>query len=150
MTEQNQYPVEISWQGALLGMGEIYCKRSGLRLPLSVPKEFKGLDKGTNPEELITASIAGCYTMLLGILLNIKNIPTKEIKVLSTGFIEDKKPKIQYNKVVLDVKIFLDTSATQTHEEKAQETALQAKEQCIMANATKGNVEVFINISVIN
>lgn len=147
MTKTHEYPVQISWSGTHSGVGELLCQRSGLKLPFSIPKEFKGLDKGTNPEELITASIASCYTMILSILLEIKGIKTNEIKVSSIGFIDTSKPKAEYNKIVLDVQIFL-PSDMKMNVDKAKNTAILAEQQCIMANATKGNVEIIINPEV--
>jgi osmotically inducible protein OsmC len=52
------------WNGDIKGSGEISTQSGTVKAPYSVGARFAG-EKGTNPEELIGAAHAGCYTMFL-------------------------------------------------------------------------------------
>jgi osmotically inducible protein OsmC len=52
------------WNGDMKGSGEISTQSGLVKAPYSVGARFEG-QKGTNPEELIGAAHAGCYTMFL-------------------------------------------------------------------------------------
>lgn len=52
------------WTGDIKGHGTISTQSGVIEAPYSVGSRFEG-QKGTNPEELIGAAHAGCYTMYL-------------------------------------------------------------------------------------
>lgn len=52
------------WNGDIKGSGEVATQSGTVKAPYSVGTRFEG-EKGTNPEELIGAAHAGCYTMFL-------------------------------------------------------------------------------------
>lgn len=52
------------WNGDIKGSGVISTQSGTVEAPYSVGARFEG-QKGTNPEELIGAAHAGCYTMFL-------------------------------------------------------------------------------------
>ena len=52
------------WTGDIKGHGTISTQSGIIEAPYSVGSRFEG-QKGTNPEELMGASHAGCYTMYL-------------------------------------------------------------------------------------
>ncbi|MBC6990571.1 OsmC family peroxiredoxin [Hymenobacter sp. BT491] len=52
------------WNGDIKGSGTISTQSGTVSAPYSVGARFEG-QKGTNPEELIGAAHAGCYTMFL-------------------------------------------------------------------------------------
>ena len=53
-----------AWTGDIKGHGTISTQSGTVEAPYSVGSRFEG-QKGTNPEELIGAAHAGCYTMYL-------------------------------------------------------------------------------------
>ena len=52
------------WNGDIKGSGTLSTESGALNAPYSVGSRFEG-KAGTNPEELIGAAHAGCYTMYL-------------------------------------------------------------------------------------
>ena len=54
------------WQGTLKeGAGRVTVGENGLSGPYTFSSRFEGEDGGTNPEELIAAAHAACFTMAL-------------------------------------------------------------------------------------
>ena len=91
----------------------------------SFAKRF-GDEKGTNPEELISAALAGCYTMKLSFMLDGAGITAKEIKTTAT-YIMEKEGGVWKSKG-----IHLDVTATipGAGESSFKEIAVQAKSEC--------------------
>ena len=98
----------------------------------------------TNPEELIGAAHAGCYTMFLSSLLEKNNTPatnleTKADVVLTTG---DAGPTI--SKIVLH----LTGTVPKITKEKFQELANEAKAKCPVSKALASVPSVTLEITL--
>jgi osmotically inducible protein OsmC len=80
------------WQGGLRDGGGTVSTESGALKDLSYSfgKRF-GDEKGTNPEELIAAAHAGCYTMQLSGVLGAAGLTAEEIRTSAaiSGEMED-------------------------------------------------------------
>ena len=74
---------KIEWQGDIKGHGTITTKSGTVSAGLSVGTRFEG-QKGTNPEELIGAAHAGCYTMFLNHVLSAQGRQVESINTTST------------------------------------------------------------------
>ena len=76
---------EAHWRGELLkGSGTIASGSGVLRdVPYSVPSRFESA-KGTNPEELIAAAHAGCFSMALSAQLGGANLTPESISTTVT------------------------------------------------------------------
>jgi osmotically inducible protein OsmC len=103
--------------------------------PYSVYSRFKKEDSATatNPEELIAAAHAGCYSMALGFLLSDEGFHPKEIKteaMLSVGIVAD---LFQINSIHLDVI----GNVPEISAEKFTEVAEKAKKVCPVSEALK-------------
>ncbi|AHJ98777.1 OsmC family peroxiredoxin [Hymenobacter swuensis] len=113
------------WNGDIKGSGEISTQSGTVQAPYSVGARFEG-QKGTNPEELIGAAHAGCYTMFLTSILTkdgkqVKQIRTESKVTLNTS---GEVPKI--------VKISLKTEGEVEglSQEEFQTYAETAKKNC--------------------
>jgi osmotically inducible protein OsmC len=61
---------EGTWQGDLVsGKGTIASETGSINLPYSFKTRFENDKQGSNPEELVAAAHAGCYSMALSHLL---------------------------------------------------------------------------------
>jgi osmotically inducible protein OsmC len=70
------------WNGDIKGSGEITTQSGVVTAPYSVGARFEG-QRGTNPEELIGAAHAGCYTMFLTSILTKDGKQVKQIRTES-------------------------------------------------------------------
>ncbi len=84
-----------SWQGTVPdGGGRIALGSGAFEGPFTLRARVEDVEKATNPEELIGAAEAGCYTMSLANLLSEKGHPPTDLRTtakvtlqqLETGF----------------------------------------------------------------
>lgn len=71
------------WTGDIKGHGTISTQSGVVEASYSVGSRFEG-QKGTNPEELIGAAHAGCYTMYLTSVLTKAGHAVEDITTTST------------------------------------------------------------------
>lgn len=73
-----QTKAEAVWEGTLKeGRGSVTLPKGGYQGPYTYASRFEG-GEGTNPEELIGAAHAGCFSMFLaGILAKDEHAPTR-------------------------------------------------------------------------
>lgn len=125
------------WHGDIKGSGEISTQSGTVQAPYSTGARFEG-EKGTNPEELIGAAHAGCFTMFLTSILTkdgkqVKQITTESKVTLDTS---GEVPKV--------VKISLSTEGQVQglSPEEFQQYAEKAKENCPMSQLLKAVPEM--------
>src|ERR1700731_5033768 len=76
------------WDGTLKqGKGTMKLGSGAVEGPYSFSSRFEE-GKGTNPEELIGAAEAGCYTMALSANLEKAGHPAKRVSTIATGKLE--------------------------------------------------------------
>lgn len=138
------YPVQVSWTGGREGSGEVTAEQSGARNALAVPAEFGGPGGATNPEELLTQSIAACYTMTFGIIAANRKLPIEGISVSAVGEVEQQGATFTYQKVTIHPTITLSGEATEEQVTMAEDMAHKADSYCIITNAVRGKVQVVV------
>ena len=74
---------KTDWQGDIKGHADVTTKSGVVNAGLSVGSRFEG-QKGTNPEELIGAAHAACYTMFLNHVLSAAGKQVEGIVTTST------------------------------------------------------------------
>jgi lipoyl-dependent peroxiredoxin len=115
------------WKGGLKdGQGTVSTPSGVLKeTPYSFRARFED-GSGTNPEELIAAAHAGCFSMALSLFLAEKNLTADEIRTTATVSLEQVGGAFAVTKVHLDL-----TARIPGAEESAfQEAAQGAKENC--------------------
>jgi peroxiredoxin-like protein len=148
MASTHEYPVSVEWQGGRDGAGSIKSGRFGQEFKLSVPPEFQGPGDGTNPEELLTSAIAGCYTITFGIIAQNRKIPVQSIHAEAVGEVEQAGAQFTYKNVVIRPKIVLEAGASDDQVKLAEEMAHKADNYCIVTNALRGKVEISVEPEV--
>ncbi|NVO85556.1 OsmC family peroxiredoxin [Hymenobacter terrestris] len=125
------------WNGDIKGSGEISTQSGTVQAPYSTGARFEG-EKGTNPEELIGAAHAGCFTMFLTSILTKDGKQVKQIKTESKVTLDTsgEVPKV--------VKIALSTEGEVEglSPEEFQQYAEKAKENCPMSQLLKAVPEM--------
>jgi osmotically inducible protein OsmC len=96
------------WQGGLRDGGGTVSTESGALKDLSYSfgKRF-GDEKGTNPEELIAAAHAGCYTMQLSGVLGAAGLTAEEIRTSAaiSGEMEDGGFSIKASHLTVEARV---------------------------------------------
>src|ERR1700758_3483653 len=130
------------WNGTLKeGKGELTTQSTTLNnTQYSFKTRFEdGI--GTNPEELIAAAHAGCFTMALSNELTTANLPPESIETKATVTFDrtDAGPTI--------TKILLATTAKVPGADKAafDKAALGAKTNCPISRLFKNNTEITLD-----
>ncbi|OWP63855.1 OsmC family peroxiredoxin [Hymenobacter amundsenii] len=125
------------WNGDIKGSGELSTQSGTVKAPYSVGARFEG-EKGTNPEELIGAAHAGCFTMFLTGNLTKAGKQVKQIRTESKVTLDTSGdvPKV--------VKISLSTEGEVEglSQEEFQKQAEYAKENCPMSVLLKAVPEM--------
>jgi lipoyl-dependent peroxiredoxin len=72
---------QASWQGTVEdGEGQIALSSGAFEGPYSLKARVEAVEKATNPEELLGAAEAGCYTMSLANLLSEEGHAPQELR----------------------------------------------------------------------
>ncbi|MCM2370247.1 OsmC family protein [Aporhodopirellula aestuarii] len=92
------------WEGSLKeGSGRLSTKSSALQdTPYTFKSRFEGAGE-TNPEELIGAAHAGCFSMALSNILGQADLVAERISTEATVTLEQKEGGFAITKVHLDV-----------------------------------------------
>jgi osmotically inducible protein OsmC len=74
-----------TWNGTLKeGNGSVKSGNGAFEAPFTFGSRFEGSGKGTNPEELIGAAHAGCFSMFLAAQLTKEGKPPTSINTTAT------------------------------------------------------------------
>ena len=140
-----QRKASARWQGSTKeGSGTLSAQSGTLRdTPYSFKARF-GDGKGTNPEELIAAAHAGCFTMALSFTMNNAGVTAEAIDTEAALTMEDVdgKPTITAVHLVTRAKVpGLDSA-------KFAEFANGAKSGCVVSRALAPSVKVTLDAAL--
>jgi lipoyl-dependent peroxiredoxin len=126
------------WNGDLkTGQGTTSTGSGSVKeLPYSVPSRFES-GKGTNPEELIAAAHASCFSMMLAKLLGDQGVKPKRISTRATLTLRMDTSGAKITKIHLATEV----SANGLAEDKLQQAATQAKEKCPVSQLLRPGLE---------
>jgi len=115
------------WQGSLKEGSGTLSTASGALIdkPYSFKTRFEG-EPGTNPEELIGAAHAGCFSMALSMILGKAGFTPDQLETTATISLEQKDDGFAITTSHLD----LTATISGITEEQFQELAGQAKAGC--------------------
>ena len=97
--------------------------------------------KGTNPEELVAAAHAGCFSMALAAMLERGGTPPTRVATDAACTIEKVGDAFKVTKMHLVTR----ASVPNISAEQFAQTANAAKEGCPVSGIMKGNVEVTLD-----
>jgi osmotically inducible protein OsmC len=126
------------WEGKLRdGKGSFKSQSGAFSGSFSFGTRFEG-KKGSNPEELIAAAHAGCFSMALSSALEKAGHPATRIETRAAVTLEmvDGAPKI--TRSALDVR----GKVEGIDEAAFQQAAEGAKKNCAVSKSLQGNVEI--------
>src|SRR6202030_2057008 len=93
---------------------------------------------GTNPDELIAASLSGCFTMALSSELGLSGFHPERIETTATATMEDLAAGWTLTHMQLDVH----ASVPDASQARFMDAALAAKTNCPIARLLKTNISM--------
>ncbi|MBY9081063.1 organic hydroperoxide resistance protein [Paenibacillus sp. HN-1] len=122
--------------------GSFESSDGALKHDLSMPKELGGPGgSGTNPEQLFAAGYGACYESALANVARKEGVKLQDVEVVSNVSIgKDESDGGFKLAVTLDVKM------SGVDHAKAEELAKKAHDFCPYSKATRGNIEVKLNV----
>ncbi|MDG2397098.1 MAG: OsmC family peroxiredoxin [Flavobacteriaceae bacterium] len=135
--------VNAIWKGdGADGKGVLTAQSGAFKdMPYSFKTRFEN-DNGTlgsNPEELISAALAGCFNMKLSFVLNEADFHPEQLNTDAVLTFEDGK--------VISIELNLKAKVSSISEEKFIELAEDAKKNCPISGAL--NCEIILNASLV-
>lgn len=122
--------------------GQIKSSDGVLDLEVRMPKALGGSEEGyTNPEQLFAAGYAACFDSALNLVSKMAKANTGTTTVTAEVSIG------KTDNGGFGLAVQLDVNVPGVDLEKAQELVAKAHEVCPYSNATRGNVEVTLNVT---
>ncbi len=115
------------WSGTLNdGSGQMNVQSGFVNVPFTFASRFENSDKGTNPEELIGAAHAGCFSMFLSALLSNNGYTPTTISSTATVTLgrDDTGP------VITSIELETEAAVPGLSEDDFQKFVAQAKANC--------------------
>ena len=133
-----QRHAEAHWTGDLRGGSGTTSSGSGVlrQVPYSVPSRFEN-GKGTNPEELLAAAHASCFSMMLAKVLGDEKKTAKDIKTKATLTLGQRGGGWKIVSIHLETEV----SGEGIDEQTLKRAANTAKEQCPVSVVLKPGLE---------
>jgi osmotically inducible protein OsmC len=127
------------WSGGLKdGKGAISTESGALKdYPYGFAARFEGV-RGSNPEELLGAAHAACFTMALSLILGEAGLTAERMETTATVALEKKDDGFEIPSVLLTVKAKI-PGATK---EQFLELAGKAKAGCPLSKVLKANISM--------
>lgn len=131
---------EAVWNGDLkTGAGDIKFGSGAFEGKYSFSSRFEE-GTGTNPEELMGASLAGCYSMALSAELGKKGYDSVQVATIATVKLDKTDAGFSISSITLETEAFV----KKIDEEGFLEIAHFAKENCPVSRALTGT-EIILN-----
>jgi lipoyl-dependent peroxiredoxin len=129
------------WEGTLDDGSGTISTATGLEGTFTKASRFAD-GEGTNPEELIGAAHAACFSQFLALLLSNNDTPPHSIETTAkvSIMVGDDGPAI--NRISLSTVVDVERSA-----EEIRDFANQAKEGCPVSKALAGVAEITLDVS---
>ena len=99
--------------------------------------------RGTNPDELIAASLGGCFSMALSNELGISGFHPQRIETLATATLEDLNAGWTLTRIQLDVR----ASVPDVSQAQFMEAALAAKTNCPVARLLNTTISMSASLN---
>lgn len=133
------------WEGTLREGKGSYAGESGtLGGKYSFVTRF-GDEKGSNPEELLAAAEAACYSMALSGSLERNGTPSTRIETAAACTVE----KLDVGFTVTTMKLTVRAAVAGITNEAFQAIAAATKDGCPISRAIKGNVAIELDAQLV-
>ncbi|HET7585541.1 MAG TPA: OsmC family peroxiredoxin [Gemmatimonadaceae bacterium] len=125
------------WEGGLQGGKGTYSGASGISGNYSFGSRFENAG-GSNPEELLAAAEAACYSMALSAALERAGTPATRVETKAACTID----KVGDGFKITTMKLTVRATVPKVDRDTFQKTAEATKDGCPVSGALKGNVKL--------
>ena len=132
-----------TWKGGLKGQGE-FRGQTGLAGQYNFSSRFES-GSGSNPEELLAAADAACFSMALAFALTKEGYEPTSVHTTADCSIEKQGEGWKITRMVLRSRV----SAAGVDPSKFQSIAQATKEGCPVSTALKGNVQIELDAALV-
>lgn len=136
----------VHWEGAgKTGVGNISTETGSLRdYPYGFASRFGDDRKGTNPEEILGAAHAACFTMAFAFACEKAGVATTSVDTTAAVRLVKEGEGFKIDRIALTLKAV----ATGLDEQKFQEIAQSAKKNCPLSIALAGVPEITLQATL--
>ena len=133
----------VVWSGGLKdGKGEISTESGALNgYPYGFASRFEG-QKGSNPEELIAAAHAGCFTMALSLILSEAQLTAEELQTSAVVTLE----QVEGGYAITSVHLTLNARIPGAEQSQFEELASKAKAGCPVSKLLNTKITLEANL----
>jgi lipoyl-dependent peroxiredoxin len=131
------------WEGGLKGGKGNFTGATGLGGQYNFSSRFES-GSGSNPEELLAAAEAACYSMALSAALEGKGTPANSVETKASCTIEKVGDGFAITRMQLDVRANVPKIDNTTFQTIANDT----KASCPVSKALKGNVDITVTATL--
>jgi len=135
--------VTAIWRGTLKEGDGTLKMASGYEGPYTWSSRFED-GAGTNPEELLGAAHAGCFTMALGSRLGKAGYTVNQITTDAEVYLDKVGDGLAITRIVLNIVGDVEGVDAETFAADAEET----KKTCIISRALSPDIEMTVNSSL--
>jgi osmotically inducible protein OsmC len=132
------------WDGNLKSGKGVMKPAHASEIPFSVGTRFEG-QAGSNPEEVIGAALAGCFSMALSLGLDKAGAPPKSIRTSATVKLE----KDGEGFTITEIELTTEVSAPGIDAAKFQGIAEATKKACPVSKALAGVRTITLNAKLV-
>jgi lipoyl-dependent peroxiredoxin len=127
------------WNGTLKEGKGVISSQSGVlkEAPYSFNTRFAG-ENGTNPEELIAAAHAACFSMALSVLLEKEGFKPNRIRTSATLDFQNQEGTWRISQINLETAV----RVPKISQEQFQKIAQEAKVNCPVSQALRVNIQL--------
>lgn len=127
----------VVWKGGLKdGRGALTTESGALNgYPYGFASRFEG-QKGSNPEELLAAAHAGCFTMALSLILGEAGLTAEEMNTSANVTLE----KLDSGFTITAVHLTLKANIPGADKARFEELAAKAKANCPVSKLFKADI----------
>ncbi|MEC5399682.1 OsmC family peroxiredoxin [Uliginosibacterium sp. H1] len=139
---------QIQWQGrGKEGRGEISTETEALRAyPYGFASRFGDDRKGTNPEELLAAAHAACFTMAFSFACDKAGFATEKVETRARVNLVKQGEGFAIDRITLH----LDARVPGLDEARFQDIALTAKRECPLSKALASVQDISLEAHLTN
>jgi osmotically inducible protein OsmC len=131
------------WKGGIKGQGS-FRGQTGLGGQYNFSSRFEN-GEGSNPEELLAAAEAACFSMALAFALDKQGHPATSVQTKADCTIEKQGEGFKITRMMLTVQ----AAVPGVDPAKFQSIAQATKEGCPVSTALKGNVQIDIDAKLV-